>query len=157
MLVVRGGKILAWNIFKRNSNNCVNNFIAIKLQLQFYCYNTSMRHTKTREEILYFLQKNHQAFTPYEIAQSLNINPVTVYRVLEFLKSQKQVHHIPSLGKWSHCQCSQKVHEDHGFMICRKCESVQEFTTPHSCLNHHGFQCEEHITEILGVCRKCQQ
>jgi Fe2+ or Zn2+ uptake regulation protein len=64
-----------------------------------------MRHTKTREEIFSFLQKHHQAYTPYEIAKNLKINPVTVYRVLEFLKIQKQVHHIPSLGKWSGCQC----------------------------------------------------
>ena len=56
-----------------------------------------MRHTKTREEIIHFLQNTHQAYTPYEIAKYLKINPVTVYRVLEFLKSQKHVHHIPSL------------------------------------------------------------
>lgn len=67
-----------------------------------------MRQTKTREEILSFLQKNHQAYTPYEIAKTLKINPVTVYRVLEFLKSQKQVHHIPSLSKWSSCQYQKK-------------------------------------------------
>jgi Fe2+ or Zn2+ uptake regulation protein len=41
-------------------------------------------------------------------------------------------------------------------MICRKCDSVQEFTTPHQCVHSHEFQCEEHVTEILGVCRKCQ-
>jgi Fe2+ or Zn2+ uptake regulation protein len=115
-----------------------------------------MRNTKTREEILSFLQNTHQAYTPYEIAKSLSINPVTVYRVLEFLKSQKHVHHIPSLGKWSACQCESKNQEDHGFMICHKCESVQEFSTPHHCFHSHGFQCEEHITEVLGLCKKCQ-
>jgi Fe2+ or Zn2+ uptake regulation protein len=67
-----------------------------------------MRHTKTREEVLDFLQNTHQAFTPYEIAQSLNMNTVTVYRVLDFLKLQKYIHHIPSLGKWSGCQCQEK-------------------------------------------------
>ena len=67
-----------------------------------------MRQTKTREEVLDFLQNTHQAFTPYEIAKSLKMNAVTVYRVLEFLKSQKKVHHIPSLGKWSSCQCQEK-------------------------------------------------
>jgi Fe2+ or Zn2+ uptake regulation protein len=115
-----------------------------------------MRSTKTREEVLHFLEKSHQAFTPYEIAKSLEMNPVTVYRVLEFLKSQKKVHHIPSLGKWSACQCQTKKDEDHGFLVCKKCESVEEFATPHTCLHHHSFQCEEHITEILGLCKKCQ-
>ncbi len=115
-----------------------------------------MRNTKTREEVLDFLQHTHQAYTPYEIAKTLKINPVTVYRVLEFLKSQKQVHHIPSLGKWSSCQCQERWNEDHGFLVCKKCESVEEFSTPHECLHHHGFQCEEHITEILGLCKNCQ-
>lgn len=115
-----------------------------------------MRHTKTREEILDFLEKNPQAFTPYEIAKHLAINPVTVYRVLEFLKSQKYVHHIPSLGKWSHCRCCDKKNEDHGFLVCKKCDFIEEFSTPHLCLHHHGFQCEEHITEVLGVCKNCQ-
>lgn len=45
-----------------------------------------MRHTKTREEILEFLTKNTEAYTPYVIAKKTGNNPVTVYRVLEFLK-----------------------------------------------------------------------
>jgi Fe2+ or Zn2+ uptake regulation protein len=115
-----------------------------------------MRQTKTREEVLTFLQTQHRAYTPYEIAGVLKINPVTVYRILEFFKKEKKIHHIPSLGKWSACHCEEKIQEDHGFMICRKCESVEEFSTPHQCLHSHGFQCEEHLTEILGVCRTCQ-
>ncbi len=48
-----------------------NFIIAIKLHLQFYCYNPQMRQTKTRQEVLSFLEKNHSAFTPYEIAEKL--------------------------------------------------------------------------------------
>jgi|GEM_PF-957327 len=114
-----------------------------------------MRNTKTREEILSFLTKNHQAYTPYEIARTLKINPVTVYRVLEFFKSEKRIHHISSLGKWSACHCEEKTQNDHGFMICRKCESVEEFSLPHVCIHHNNFQCEEHITEVFGLCKKC--
>lgn len=114
-----------------------------------------MRQTRTRAEILSFLQTHYQAYTAYEIANILTINPVTVYRVLEFLKSEMKIHHIPSLAKWSACQCQEKREEDHGFMICRKCESVKEFSIPHNCLIHGDFQCEEHITEILGLCHRC--
>jgi len=64
-----------------------------------------MRQTKTRQEVLDFLQKNHSAFTPYELGEKLSINTVTIYRVLDFLKEQKLVHHIPALAKWSACQC----------------------------------------------------
>lgn len=113
-----------------------------------------MRNTKTREEILSFLEKNHQAFTAYEIAEKLSINTVTVYRVLDFLKSQKLIHHIPALAKWSACQYLEP-HQDHGFMICKKCHSAEEFLTPHHCVHAHGFQCEEHVIEILGTCRHC--
>ncbi len=47
-----------------------------------------MRHTKTREDILQFLEENKGSFTPYELADLTKINPVTVYRVLEFLRTK---------------------------------------------------------------------
>ncbi|MBP6920946.1 transcriptional repressor [Candidatus Gracilibacteria bacterium] len=115
-----------------------------------------MRQTKTRQEILTFLENNQSAFTPYEIGEKLSINTVTVYRVLDFLKEQKLVHHIPSLSKWSACQCHE-ANQDHGFLICRKCDSVEEFLSPHHCIHHHDFQCEEHILEIMGTCKSCSK
>lgn len=115
-----------------------------------------MRQTKTRQEILSFLEKNHSAFTPYEISEKLSINAVTVYRVLEFLKEQKLVHHIPALGKWSACQCSD-MSQDHGFLICKKCDSVEEFLTPHHCMHTRGFHCEEHVLEVFGTCHHCSK
>lgn len=115
-----------------------------------------MRQTKTRQDIFSFLEKSHSVFTPYEIAEKLKINTVTVYRVLEFLKAQKLVHHIPALGKWSACACHEP-NKDHGFLICKKCHSVEEFLSPHHCVHTHGFQCEEHIVEIFGICYDCQK
>lgn len=129
---------------------------AIKLHLQFCCYNPHMRQTKTRQDILSFLEKNQSAFTAYEIAESLSINAVTVYRVLDFLREQKLVHHIPALGKWSACQCGESS-QDHGFLICKKCDSVEEFLSPHHCIHAHGFQCEEHILEVMGTCKSCSK
>jgi len=114
-----------------------------------------MRQTKTRQEILDFLQKNQNAFAAYEIAEKLSINTVTVYRVLDFLREQKLVHHIPSLGKWSACHHDHSEHEDHGFLICKKCKSVEEFSLPHQCIHHKNFKCEEHVTEVFGLCKKC--
>jgi len=115
---------------------------------------TEMRQTKTRQEVLSFLEKNHSAFTAYEISEALSINTVTVYRVLDFLKSQKLVHHIPALGKWSACQCPE-INQDHSFLICKKCNSVKEFLSPHHCFHTHDFECEEHVLEILGTCHHC--
>ncbi len=107
-----------------------------------------MKHTKTRQRVLDFLTQESQAFTPYEIAKKISMNAVTVYRVLDFLKEQKLVHHIPTLSKWSACQCLSS-RQDHGFLICRKCDKIEEFVTPHACSHHHEFICEEHITEII--------
>ncbi len=129
---------------------------AIKLHVKFCCYNPPMRQTKTRQDILSFLEKNQSAFTAYEIAEALSINAVTVYRVLDFLREQKLVHHIPALGKWSACQCGESS-QDHGFLICKKCDSVEEFLSPHHCIHAHGFQCEEHILEVMGTCKSCSK
>ena len=115
-----------------------------------------MRQTKTRQEILSFLEKNHNAFTAYEIAEALSIKTVTVYRVLDFLREQKLVHHIPALGKWSACQCGESS-QDHGFLICKRCDAVEEFLSPHHCIHAHGFQCEEHIFEVMGTCKSCSK
>jgi Fe2+ or Zn2+ uptake regulation protein len=71
-----------------------------------------MKNTKNKNEILTFLMQHRDAYTPYEIAKSLKINAVTVYRVLESLKKEKVVHHIISLGKWSACQCHD-IRKDH--------------------------------------------
>jgi Fe2+ or Zn2+ uptake regulation protein len=115
-----------------------------------------MRYTKPRVEILTFLQTHHLTYTAYEIAEALRIHPVTVYRVLEFFKSQKMIHHISSLGRWCACFYQEENHEDHGFLICRKCKSIQEFLSPHQCHSHADFHCEEHRIEILGTCHSCQ-
>ena len=141
-----------WSLFIRDIL-CINFLlqyfiIAILLQLNLNHYNPLMRQTKTRQEVLTFLEKNHSAFTPYEISEKLSINTVTVYRVLDFLREQKLVHHIPTLGKWSACQCPEP-NKDHGFLICKKCSSVEEFLSPHHCIHAHGFQCEEHVLEVL--------
>lgn len=115
-----------------------------------------MRQTKTREEILQFLRDDMGSFTPYEISDLTHINPVTVYRVLEFLKEQGLVHHIPAIGKWTACHIDQHDHNhDHGFLICKKCESVEEFALPHACIHHPDFKCEEHVTEVFGLCENC--
>lgn len=107
-----------------------------------------MRQTKTRQDILSFLEKNQNAFTAYEIAENLSINTVTVYRVLDFLREQKLIHHIPSLAKWSACK-HQDDKQDHGFLICKKCNSIEEFLSPHHCVHSHKFQCEEHMLEVF--------
>lgn len=130
--------------------------------MQYYCiykrddYNLVMKNTKNKREILNFLRKKGKAYTPYEIANTLEINPVTIYRVLEALQEEKSVHHIPALGKWSACQCEDSS-QDHGFLICKKCDSIEEFLSPHQCIHHNGFHCEEHITEVFGECRKCSK
>lgn len=82
------------------------------------------------------------------------MNHVTVYRILEFLLEHKLIHHIPFLGRWTLC-AHQKSSQDHNFLICKKCQSVQEYLTPHVCTNHLGFHCEEHVIEIIGICQSC--
>ena len=116
-----------------------------------------MRYTKTREQVYEFLSEHaRQSFNAYEIAAALTMNHVTVYRILSFLQKNKIVHYVPTLGKWILCH-HQKSPNDHNFLICRECHSVEEYTTPHQCMNHLGFHCEEHIIEILGVCNSCFQ
>jgi Fur family zinc uptake transcriptional regulator len=89
------------------------------------------------------------------------LNAVTVYRVMEALERADIVHRHPCNGLYSLCTLpDEKGH--HGFLHCRACDRVEEFSSASLCDVEHGiaaragFTPATHVSEITGTCKKCR-
>ena len=101
-----------------------------------------------------------------------SVNLVTVYRTLELFEEKGITHRHPSSGNVTLCALpNEHGHHGtvtgtvtcHGFLSCRSCGKVEEFSDPELCRQENriaknaGFRVAEHLTEILGTCSSCIQ
>jgi Fur family zinc uptake transcriptional regulator len=88
--------------------------------------------------------------------------PPTVYRALNFLLSHGLIHRIESLNAYVGCG---EPHNFHGaqFLICNECGSAAELDdhdiakTITQKAKRQGFEVQQQMIEILGVCPSCQK
>lgn len=126
----------------------------------------NLRDTQPRRLVLRALAEIGKPATHKEVfdviqSHEATVNLVTVYRTLDTFEELGIVHRHPSSGGIVLCSKSeQKGH--HGFLSCQKCGKVEEFIDPNLCKEENriaqnaGFRPKNHISEILGVCAKCQ-
>lgn len=88
------------------------------------------------------------------------VNRVTVYRVLDALRTRGLVHQHPCDGRFSLCSLPDaKGH--HGFLHCTACGTTEEFVSSALCrvedaiAAEHRFAPSGHVSEILGTCNSC--
>ena len=98
------------------------------------CAGSGSRLTAKRKRILEVLLVSKTPLSAYEVAdvynkQSDNSIPVmSVYRMLDFLATEKLVHKLNSTNKYvacSHIACDH-AHQVPQFLICGNCEVVKE-------------------------------
>lgn len=113
---------------------------------------------------------SHKEIYSWIEKQGAATNLVTVYRILETFEGLGIVHRHPSSGGFILCSmeeegCHGTVVRDttcHGFLSCQECGTVQEFTDEKLCKEEKriarkaGFTPKHHMSEIIGVCTKCQ-
>ena len=110
----------------------------------------AMKKPASRKEIHDWIQKQDAA-----------VNLATVYRTLQLFEDLGIVHRHPSSGGIVLCSV-QSEEGHHGFLSCEKCGKVEEFVDPKLCKEENriakqsGFSPSHHISEIIGVCPKCQ-
>lgn len=101
---------------------------------QDICAHSGGRLTDKRKRILEILLLSNIPLSAYEVADaynksSENVMPaMSVYRMLDFLESEKLVHKLSSTNKYvacSHIACDH-IHEIPQFLICGKCQTVKE-------------------------------
>lgn len=98
------------------------------------CIQSGSRLTTKRAHILELLINSEIALSAYNIVELYNehalqqIQPMSAYRILEFLQTQQLVHKLSLENKFvacSHITCKHD-HEVPQFLICRSCHKVKE-------------------------------
>ncbi len=131
------------------------------------CAAREQRLTPIRRHVLETLLANHKPLGAYEIMEQLGDQgrpaPITVYRALEFLRTNNLVHRIESRNAFVAC-----VHEHAGndpvvFLICEHCGAVGEApgagvaeALKASC-RAAGFASKTPVIEIAGTCSHCHK
>lgn len=98
---------------------------------------------------------------PNTSKKSTNVAPPTVYRSLDFLLEFGLVHQLNSINAYIPC-CHPRAQHAAAFLICQKCNQVQELSNPpvsqmiefsQSQLN---FAVKKSMIELSGLCDDCQ-
>jgi Fur family zinc uptake transcriptional regulator len=135
------------------------------------CDEQGVKLTPKRQSVLEVLLKGQEPLTAYELADRVShytkqlTKPMSIYRILDFLVGQHLVHRLNMTNKYVACnkiRCCQ----EHGlsqFLICSKCERVQEVTMPEEMYNgfmqqltNAGCTFKESHIELEVVCNRCQ-
>lgn len=123
---------------------------------------------KTNQEIvLDALNSSPKIMSAYSILDKLKplgiFGPPTVYRALEALQLQGQVHRIESLNGF--VPCHRHEHKPHAaaFVVCNKCNIAEEIDLGSidslllELCSKRGFTPQRQTLEILGLCKNCSE
>ena len=135
-----------------------------------HCSKKGVRLTAKRKQVLEALLDSDRSLSAYELADycrselGSEMLPMSVYRILDFLSSAGLVHRIKTTNKFiacSHISCDHE-HKAWQFLICNKCEKVEEVDLEKSIMNkitdaiHEvGFHVAGRQFELEGVCSEC--
>jgi Fur family transcriptional regulator, zinc uptake regulator len=121
--------------------------------------------TKLRRRVLEIVLESHRPAGAYDILGALARDggkpaPPTVYRALDFLRTQGFVHRIDSLNAFVACFAPTKTHRSH-FLLCRACGSAAEIedtaldSAVAAAAARARFAAEHETVEITGLCTDC--
>ncbi|WP_371158496.1 Fur family transcriptional regulator [Jannaschia sp. 2305UL9-9] len=140
-------------------DDCIRDAVAAA---QARCDARGLQLTPVRRRVLEILLHRHRAVGAYEIldtlrAEGLGSQPPVAYRALDFLTKHGLAHRIERLNAFVACTHPQAQH-DPAFLICRACEAVAETDADlGEMATKGGFQAEQTVVEIEGLCPRCQK
>lgn len=136
------------------------------------CSSAGVRFTQKRQKVLEVLIDSPRPLSAYELIDQYQltykeeIQAMSIYRILEFLKDEQLVHKLNLNNKYiacSHIRCCQ----DHGmaqFMICTECGKVEEVTIPIELLDslnkrvtQSGYTLSSPHLELACICDVCRE
>ncbi len=130
------------------------------------CKAAGERLTPARREAYLAMLEQDKPLSAYELIAVLEkqkgkkIAPLTVYRHLDFLMRVGLVHRLESTHSYVACVHPEHTHESH-YLLCSECGSADEVESRalgsllDEIADRHGFQPENAIVEIKGVCGDC--
>ncbi|MCA3625919.1 MAG: transcriptional repressor [Methylobacterium sp.] len=121
--------------------------------------------TEMRARVLTALAGETKPLTAYEIVDRLSspkkVQPVQVYRALDFLQEAGCVHRLASKASYFACDHSHHGGEAVVFLVCNDCGAVEEASSPaiaaslEEVAKASGFQSANPIVELEGRCATC--
>jgi Fur family zinc uptake transcriptional regulator len=145
----------------------VNQIIA---HAESHCKSHGARLTPKRKLVLSSLIQSGKALSAYDLIDLCkenfdeNIPAMSVYRILEFLETEKLAHKLKLANKYvacSHITCN----HDHGvpqFLICSTCDQVKEISIKKSTMSElksdveqAGFHLVNSQLEMNCICNNC--
>jgi Fur family zinc uptake transcriptional regulator len=152
------------NVFPHNHDHraCMDDALAAAEAL---ATRRGQRLTPLRRRVLEIVLASHRPMGAYDVLATLaqgnaRLAPPTVYRALDFLRSQGFVHRIDSLSAFVACFAPAKAHRSR-FFLCLRCGRAAEIEDPaldealHAAAARAGFAAERETVEITGVCGDC--
>lgn len=134
------------------------------------CADAGSRLTTKRRQVLEGLVKSRKALSAYELADFCrkelghSLLPMSIYRILRFLKNNNLVHRLNVSNKYiacSHITCDH-AHEAPQFLICNTCFKVEEVEIPERVIDtvvetteKAGFLLANKQLELEGYCVEC--
>lgn len=134
-----------------------------------------LRVTQPRKAILKCLDVATIPLNAYDITEVLakeqvQVDTVTVYRVLECLEEHHLIHRMVGSGKVlkcqldheDHCEHQHEAHHCHHLIVCETCKRVEEVhctaleDLTHSVEQSTGYAVAYHSLEFYGKCPQCQ-
>lgn len=135
-----------------------------------HCKDHGTRLTNKRKQVLAGLLQSEKALSAYELvdyckSESGDTMPaMSVYRILDFLQSERLVHKLKLSNKYvacSHITCDH-AHGIPQFLVCGECQRVKEITTSAEVidtLKHEAVDAGYHLIspqiEMDCLCDSC--
>jgi len=135
-----------------------------------HCKDHGTRLTEKRKQVLTGLIQSEMALSAYELIAEVkkkynqDLAAMSVYRILEFLESEKLVHKLKLANKYVACEHISCDHA-HGvsqFLICGQCSKVKEINIKpatmaelQTTVNKAGFKLISPQFEMNCICADC--
>ena len=135
------------------------------------CLTQGVRFTNKRKEVLSSLLQAGIALSAYELIDCYQENfgqsipAMSIYRILDFLRSQGLVHKLHLANKYvacTHIACNHE-HEVSQFLICTQCQKVTEISISNKMMRelkdkitHAGFSLVNPELEMHCICNGCR-
>jgi len=148
----------------------MNNVKTIIEHAEKHCKSHGSRLTAKRKLVLSALVQSKKALSAYDVIDICKqefketIPAMSVYRILEFLETEKLAHKLKLANKFvacSHIVCEHE-HNIPQFLICGECDLVEEISIKKATLlelkNHveeAGFQLASPQLEMSCICNSC--
>ena len=141
-------------------------------QVEQYCERNGIRLTERRKQVLSELLQSEKALSAYELIADCNktgeknISAMSIYRILQYLESQRLIHRLNLTNKYvacSHIAC-EHGHLTSQFLICGGCSKVKEVSVSASTISalkasveDAGFNLISPHLELKCLCGSCSK